>query len=139
MALTLYLVDKSAYEMVRRSPEARERLHGLVSSGGSIAMCEMVALELLYSARNTRDYERLKEQDGLLPWLETGNEAMRRALEVQHELARKGHHRRALPDLITAATAEVHGATVVHYDKGYDLIADVTGQPVSWIVPAGTL
>ncbi|WP_028649880.1 hypothetical protein [Nocardiopsis sp. CNT312] len=51
----------------------------------------------------------------------------------------KGQHRRALPDLIIAVTAEAHGATVVHYGKDYDLISAVTGQPTLWIVPAGTV
>ena len=137
--MTLYLVDKSAYEMAKRSPDARDSLRSLISPGNSIAMCEMIALELLYSARNTTDYERLRAGYEQLPWLETDNHAMRRAIEVQHELARKGQHRRALPDLIIAATAEVHGATVIHYDKDYDLIAAITNQPTSWIVPAGTL
>ena len=27
--------------------------------------------------------------------------------------------------------------TVLHYDSDYDLIADVTGQPVQWVVPRG--
>ncbi|MCK9872167.1 PIN domain nuclease [Nocardiopsis dassonvillei] len=137
--MNLYLVDKSAYEMVKRCQEAREALHSLVAVNGAIAMCEMIALELLYSARNTRDYERLRESYERLPWLETDNRAMRRAIEVQHELVRKGQHRRALPDLVIAATAELYGATVVHYDKDYDLIADITGQPTMWVVPAGTL
>jgi predicted nucleic acid-binding protein len=137
--LTLYLVDKSAYEMVKRSPQARDSLRSRISDGGSIAMCEMIALELLYSARNTTEYERLRDGYEKLAWLTTDSQAMRRAIDVQHELARKGQHRRALPDLIIAATAERHGATVVHYDKDYDLIAAVTGQPTEWIVPAGTL
>ena len=31
---------------------------------------------------------------------------------------------------IIAATAELSGLTVLHVDKDFDLIADVTGQPV---------
>ncbi|MFV2198092.1 PIN domain nuclease [Nocardiopsis sp. LOL_012] len=137
--MTLYLVDKSAYGMTKRSTQAQDALRSLITSGDAIAMCEMIALELLYSARNTTDYERLRVGYEKLPWLETDNRAMRRAIEVQHELARKGQHRRALADLIIAATAEAHGATVVHYDKDYDLISTVTGQPTLWIVPAGTV
>ena len=44
-----------------------------------------------------------------------------------------------LPDLIIAATAEEHGATVLHYDADYDRIAAVTGQPVEWVAPRGSL
>jgi hypothetical protein len=27
----------------------------------------------------------------------------------------------------------------VHYDGDYDLIATITGQPVQWVVPPGTV
>ncbi|CAM4096861.1 hypothetical protein GCM10009799_40620 [Nocardiopsis rhodophaea] len=57
MALIHYLVDKSAYEVSKRSSEAKAMMRALVSSGGVIAMCDMTALELLYSARNLADYE----------------------------------------------------------------------------------
>jgi hypothetical protein len=47
---------------------------------------------------------------------------------------------KALPvsDLDIAATAERSGATVLHYDGDYDMIASVTGQSMRWAVPAGT-
>jgi predicted nucleic acid-binding protein len=37
-----------------------------------------------------------------------------------------------------AATAEVHDATVLHYDHDFDVIAAATGQPTQWIVRRGT-
>jgi hypothetical protein len=46
-------------------------------------------------------------------------------------LADRGQHRApSVPDLIIAATAELAGLTVLHLDKNFDVIADVTGQPV---------
>ena len=48
-------------------------------------------------------------------------------LLAQH---RGNAHRRPIPDLIIAATAELHGAEVLHVDSDYDLIAEVTGQPM---------
>jgi predicted nucleic acid-binding protein len=36
----------------------------------------------------------------------------------------------SIPDLLIAATAELSGRTVLHLDKDFELIADVTGQPV---------
>jgi len=45
----------------------------------------------------------------------------------------------SIPDLLIAATAERHGATVLHNDKDYDLIAEVTGQPAEWVVPRGSV
>lgn len=42
-------------------------------------------------------------------------------------------------DLVIAATAELNGATVLHYDVDYDRIAAVTGQPTEWVVPKGSV
>ncbi|WP_436801387.1 hypothetical protein [Streptomyces griseorubiginosus] len=52
----------------------------------------------------------------------------------------RGGQREALSvsDLIIAATAERHGAVVLHYDGDYDMIASVTGQATAWVTPAGT-
>jgi predicted nucleic acid-binding protein len=35
-----------------------------------------------------------------------------------------------IPDLLVAATGELAGRTVLHVDKDFELIADITGQPV---------
>ncbi len=35
----------------------------------------------------------------------------------------------SIPDLLLAATAELSGLTVLHFDKDFDLIAAITGQP----------
>ena len=46
-------------------------------------------------------------------------------------LADRGQHRApSIPDLIIAATAELAGLTVLHLDKDFDLIAEITGQPM---------
>jgi predicted nucleic acid-binding protein len=38
-----------------------------------------------------------------------------------------------------AATAELRGLTVLHYDKDFETIASVTGQPTQWLAPPGSL
>jgi ABC-type lipoprotein export system ATPase subunit len=43
------------------------------------------------------------------------------------------------PDLLIAAAAEREHVTVVHYDSDYDHITAITGQPVRWVVPRGTI
>ena len=54
-----------------------------------------------------------------------------RALAVQRALAERGQHRApSVPDLIVAATGELVGRTVLHLDKDFELIADLTGQDV---------
>ena len=74
-----------------------------------------------------------------LEYLTTPDVAWDRAWEVQQALAADGLHRTVkIPDLIIAAVAEHHGMAVIHYDHDFDRIAAVTGQPVEWVVPAGT-
>ncbi len=54
-----------------------------------------------------------------------------RAMAVQALLAARGQHRApSIPDVLIAATAELAELTVLHLDKDFDLISDVTGQPV---------
>jgi predicted nucleic acid-binding protein len=54
-----------------------------------------------------------------------------RAVEILALLADRGRHRApSVPDLIIAATAELAGLTVLHVDKDFEVIAEITGQPV---------
>ena len=54
-----------------------------------------------------------------------------RAVEVQLLLADRGQHRApSIPDLLVAALAEISGLTVLALDKDFELIAQITGQPV---------
>ena len=63
-----------------------------------------------------------------------------RAVEILTLLADRGQHRApSVPDSIIAATAELAGLTVLHLGKDFDVIAEITGQPMEWIVPAGTV
>lgn len=46
-------------------------------------------------------------------------------------MAAHGLHRGpSVPDLIIAAVAEEAGLTVLHVDRDFELIAEITGQPV---------
>ena len=134
---TPYLVDKSALEQRRHSSAARDLLQFL-SREGALGTCHIIAMEVLYSARNLDDYETLRADLAAVPWFPVTEPAMDRAVEVQHLLAQRGQHRLPLPDLVVAATAELAGVTVLHYDHDYDVIAGITRQPTQWIVPRGS-
>lgn len=135
--MSLYLVDKSAFEQQRHSAAA-DGLLRVLATEGRLAVCEMVALELLHSTRGPEDYETRWAHLESMIWLPTNHDAVRTALDIQRRLVRTGLHRRPIPDLLIAATAVVHDATVLHYDKDFDLIASVTGRPARWIIPRGT-
>ena len=73
-------------------------------------------------------------------WVDVTSAVMDRALDVHRMLASASQHRHfRLPDLIIAATAELNGATVLHYDADYDRIAAVTGQATEWVAERGSL
>lgn len=65
---------------------------------------------------------------------------MDRSVDMAVAMAEAGLHRHAKPiDLVIAASAEAAGLTVLHYDKDFDHIASVTGQPTEWVSPRGSL
>ncbi len=54
-----------------------------------------------------------------------------RAVELQLLLADRGQHRApSIPDILVAALAEISGLTVLALDKDFELIAQITGQPI---------
>ena len=139
MSGAVYLADTSVYVLQGRHPAVRSRFESLLASG-RLAACEMTAMEYLNNAPDPRGYEVLWGALHGQRWLEVTGAAMSRALDVHRALAERSQHRHfRLPDLIIAATAEVHGATVLHYDADYDRIAAVTAQPVEWVAAKGTL
>ncbi|RCW43539.1 hypothetical protein DFQ14_10614 [Halopolyspora algeriensis] len=134
----MFLLDKSAFEQRRTNEQVAARINRHLSVG-ELATCEIIALEILYSARSAADHTAMRATLDGLEWLPVTNAVMQRALEVQALLAQRGQHRRPVPDLVIAATAEEHGAAVLHYDEDFDLIAEATGQPTEWITaPRGT-
>jgi predicted nucleic acid-binding protein len=138
--LSVLLADKSALEWARRDSRARAAFLEL-RTAHVIAACHMTALEICYSARNQADLDALLAGQRALEWLSVTEPVMDRAIEVQRLLSqqRGNGHRRPIPDLIIAATAELHHAEVLHVDSDYDLIAEVTGQPVRRLFDPGGL
>ncbi|MFP3940624.1 MAG: PIN domain-containing protein [Thermoanaerobaculia bacterium] len=133
----LVVVDKSAWEQRRHSRAARERIDQLATAGRA-ATCLPVALEQLYSARNHEDLTKRREALDLLVWLPITAAVEEEALDLMARLARKGQHRIPLPDIMIAATAVAHGATILHYDRDFERIAETTGQLHEWILPPGS-
>ena len=139
MAAPIYLADTSVYVLQRKHPSVRRRFETLLVEG-RLAACQMTSLEYLNNAPDPKSYETLWNALHGHRWVDMGVDAMNRAEATHRELARTSQHRHfRLPDLIIAATAELNGATVLHYDADYDRIAAVTGQPTEWVVPKGSL
>lgn len=135
--MTLWLVDKSALVRLGASTEAAEWATRI--ERGLVRIATVTRLEIGYSARAARD---LRETAGRPPLSAMPIEYLTpaiedRALDVQALLAERGHHRApSVPDLLIAATAELAELTVLHVDKDFELIADVTGQATERLVVA---
>jgi len=133
-----YVADKSALARLKHSTVALRMAPLLV--GGDIATCSVIELEVLFSAKTHADLVATRIRRAALPSIDILQQDFDRAIDVLEGLARSGHHRAAgIPDLLIAATAERHKLTLLHYDKDFDLIANVTGQPVEWVVPQGSV
>jgi predicted nucleic acid-binding protein len=133
-----YLVDKSALARMTL-PAVGDRLAPIIEAGEA-ATCAIIDLEVLFSARNHEDHQQIRSRRNLAyVHVPLSEETFQRAIDIQQSLARLAQHRLPIPDLIVAAAAESAGLTVLHYDADYDRIAAVTGQPVEWVVPRGSV
>ena len=136
--MTTWLIDKSALVRLASSPDTEEWASRI--SRGLIRISTLTRLEVGFSARSAEDLRRSRDErplnsmpvEYLTPAIED------RAVAVQQALADVGQHRGpSIPDLLIAATAEAARLTVLHVDKDFDLIAEVTGQPVERLAVGG--
>lgn len=129
--MTAWLVDKSALVRLGSTPDGAawaDRVeHGLVR------LSTVTRLEVGYSARSGDELRAGLRRPPLasmpVEYLTPAIED--RAVEVQTLLADRGQHRApAIPDLLIAATAELAGLVLLHLDKDFELIAEITAQPL---------
>ena len=137
----LELADTSAWTNRHRSNELRKQFD-VGAETGQVATCEMVMLELLWTARDHDDFAAARDELDALPRIAIGRRAWSRAMDVFQLFAARGpldHRQVAIPDLLIAAAAEIAEVPVVHYDRDFELIAEITGQPMRAIAPLGSL
>jgi predicted nucleic acid-binding protein len=129
--VTTWLIDKSAFTRLHLASDVAEWATRI--ERGLVRICTITRLEVGYSARTAGDHRSLLAEppiasmpvEYLTPRIED------RAVELQSLLAERGQHRApSVPDLLIAATGDLAQLTVLHVDKDFELIADITGQPV---------
>ena len=136
------LADTSAWIWSRRRayPHLRQSFDEQLEAG-EIATCDQVRLELLFGVHSPQYEQRARDLEALDTCPITPRE-WRRAIEVQGELAglRVDLHKAVKPaDLLIAAAAEAARVELLHYDDDFDLIHEVTGQPMERLAPKGSL
>jgi predicted nucleic acid-binding protein len=126
-----WLIDKSALVRLGSSPQRQEWRQRI--ERGLVHVTTVTLLEMAYSARSADDMAAILHRQPLadMPVEHITPGAERRTLDVLEILAARGQHRApSIPDLLVAAVAEQARLVVLHVDKDFDLIAEVTGQPI---------
>ena len=133
MSPALYLIDTSG--LFRILQDKLRQAWSDQLAAGVIAICPIVELEFLYSARSLADrLEKVRLLHDLFGWVPTSDHVWERAQEVQQALTESGRHRSAGPiDLLIAATAEHERLTVLCDDHDFQTVAAVTGQPIKLV------
>jgi predicted nucleic acid-binding protein len=137
------LIDNSAWSRLLSGAVPRVRLNVVVEmlDSGEIATCLPFLLEAGYSAQSAADHAQSIDRLLTLPSVSIDAEVEATARKAQRELVARGHHRIAPIDLMIAACAHEAGAGVLHYDRDYDRIAELTSLRFEsvWVAPAGSL
>ena len=131
MAVTTWLLDKSAYTRLPGSPDVQLWVDRI--ERGMVRISTVTRLEIGYSFRTAAQArsESISPPLALMPVEYLTPAVEDRAVAVQLLLADRGQHRApSIPDLLVAATAEIANLTILALDKDFELIAQITGQPV---------
>lgn len=140
MSPARFLLDTSALVRLLRDQAVRGRWEQQITAG-LVAVCALVELELLYTARSAAHRAELQELiAGAFALVPMPDRVFARAADIQGMLTQQGQHRSAgAVDLLVAAAAELNSLTLVHYDRDFEQIARATGQSVVWLAPAGSI
>jgi predicted nucleic acid-binding protein len=135
-----FLLDTSALVRLLRNPTVQAGWEQQISAG-LVAVCPIVELELLYSARSAAHRDEMVDLlASAFAWVPMPERVFTHAADLQAALTMRALHRCASAvDLLVAATAGLHALTLVHYDRDFDQITKITGQPAAWLAPAGSM
>lgn len=133
-----YLGDTSAIGRIANQAVAL-RLAPLLEAA-LVARCTPSDLEAGFSSNSPASHRAMRSERAAWPFVAMDQSVLDRAVAVQDLLAGKSQQRGAkIADLLIAAAAEAAGLVVLHYDRDFDRIAKLTGQPTEWVVPAGSV
>ncbi len=135
--MTTWLIDKSALVRLSVSPDAATWASRI--QRGLVRISTVTRLEIGFSARSAIELRQSTSRPPLasMPVEYLTPRIEDRAVAIQLALADLGQHRApSIPDIVIAATAESAGLTILHVDKDFELIAQVTGQSIERLAVA---
>jgi predicted nucleic acid-binding protein len=135
----LELAHTSAWTNRHKDPAADRDFEERILAD-EIATCPMVVMELLWTTQSQREFEDRRRDLDALAKVPNDQNSWDRAMDVWRELVIQGRQRQVkIQDLLVAASADIAGLPLCHYDGDFDVIAAITGQPVRAIAPIGSL
>ena len=134
------IIDTSAWIWAERHPAdpAAAEL-ALALDTGVAATCAAVKLEILRGAGAASEFDAVAARLGGLAEAVIDDRVCTLAGRIQRALAAlPGSRHRPTPaiDLLVAAAAIVADMAIVHRDRHFETIAEVTRQPIRWLGPA---
>jgi predicted nucleic acid-binding protein len=131
----LLVFDTSAWNR-QRDPAV---LHRWLATAESdlLAVCPVVALELLASARDDEKFTELDQTLTALPAAPVTRSAGAAAIGASRDL--RGERRLPAADYLIAAAAAGRGAGVLHYDRHFDPLCKALGIESVWIAEPGSI
>ena len=136
----VFVADTSAW--ARSGHPAVRNDWGAVYQNRQIVRSPLVEMELLYSARNSEEFDTIAARLGELRNVPITRSVTNAALQALRQLAyaRPQTHRSVKPqDLLIAAAGQDAAVGVLHYDADFDTLATVLNFESRWIAPAGSL
>lgn len=136
----VFIADTSAWWRADREPVRAEWDDAL--DHDQLSTCPIVVMELLYSARSTREVDALGDGLAALRDVPITRSVTNSAVAALRALAEPGGGRQRrirVPDLLIAAAAQDVGIGVLHYDADFDVLATVLSFESRWIAPPGSL
>jgi predicted nucleic acid-binding protein len=131
----LLVFDTSAWNRQRDSAVLPRWL--ATARSNRLAVCPVVALELLAAARDEEAFADLDRTLAAVPAAPVTRSAGAAALGASREL----HSKRRIPaaDYLIAAAAAERGAGVLHYDHHFDSLCRVLGIESVWVAEPGSV
>jgi predicted nucleic acid-binding protein len=131
----MILIDTSAWLFALKKdfhPVIKERIEQLLVES-DVAICGMIALELLGGTRTEKEYLRLKSRLDALYYVETDKVLWDLSSKLAFDLKRKGI---SIPyaDIVIAASALKERVILVHADSHFDSISNYTDLRVESFV-----
>lgn len=135
MSSDLVLIDTSVWILALRkspAPAIRDEVARLLAEN-RVAISPMIRLELLGGTRSSSEFDRLKSRLSALHEVPADEASWELATRLSFELRQQG---KVVPytDVLIAAAAMVGRCLLLHADRHFDMMAEVTDLKVRSLV-----